>query len=495
MKKLISISIKTPTANLYALVLGLALAGCGAEALAATTYTMTDLSAAGPGYFPSSFAPNGQILMHSYVYPGYTPRLYNPATGRLNAIPALLGGGPYSDPVIINAKGQVAVVSGIFPKLYNPDGTIIDFNTLPHSLLNFPYDHPPTALSDSGILGVDAFIGSVKLGGMHKLARLWPCNDIPGDPTCEMFNPFVYDINAHGQAVGTSALLRPSPLLGVNSHAFIGTPSGLKDLTLSSGIPNITTRFGGNNDIAYAVNDKGFAVGQYTIGRTDPYPHHSSGDVLTHPVVWDTKNNKYTDLASPNSLGSLLDINASGQIVGAESSDNVISGLPNPTHGVIGHVNSRGLIDLTTLVKNLPAGWVISGANKISDDGRILAGAVGQSGLDGRWVLLTPSTQSPPPIPASAPLVPTNLTVVTASRSLIALHWIDTATNEKNYLIERCIGASCTNFSQIAQVGANVTTYANTGLSRNTSYRYRIRAVNTYGKSAYSNTLTAKTLR
>jgi hypothetical protein len=60
-------------------------------------------------------------------------------------------------------------------------------------------------------------------------------------------------------------------------------------------------------------------------------------------------------------------------------------------------------------------------------------------------------------------------------------------------MIERCKGSSCTNFAQTATVGPNVTTYANTGLSANIAYRYRVRAYNAGGNSAYSNIASATT--
>jgi hypothetical protein len=75
------------------------------------------------------------------------------------------------------------------------------------------------------------------------------------------------------------------------------------------------------------------------------------------------------------------------------------------------------------------------------------------------------------------------------------LAWTDHSNNESGFKIERCQGNSCTNFVQIAQVGPNVTTYNNTGLARNTRYRYRVRAFNTGGNSAYSNIAAARTLR
>src|SRR4030095_10616668 len=65
--------------------------------------------------------------------------------------------------------------------------------------------------------------------------------------------------------------------------------------------------------------------------------------------------------------------------------------------------------------------------------------------------------------------------------------------DETVFKIERCTGNNCTNFAEIAQVGANVTTFPNGGLAKNTWYRYRVRASNGNGDSAYSNIATEKT--
>jgi hypothetical protein len=75
----------------------------------------------------------------------------------------------------------------------------------------------------------------------------------------------------------------------------------------------------------------------------------------------------------------------------------------------------------------------------------------------------------------------------------VTLSWSDNSNNESGFRIERCQNNNCTNFVEITQVGSNVTNFVNTGLSGNKFYRYRVRAFNVTGNSAYSNIATVKT--
>src|SRR5439155_11556567 len=102
----------------------------------------------------------------------------------------------------------------------------------------------------------------------------------------------------------------------------------------------------------------------------------------------------------------------------------------------------------------------------------------------------TALTSTPPPAP---PAAPTSLAAAAVSTSQINLSWTDNATTEDGFRIERCAGAGCTGFAEIATVGANVVSYQNTGLTASTSYSYRVRAYNAGGTSPYSNTATATT--
>jgi Fibronectin type III domain/Calcineurin-like phosphoesterase len=100
------------------------------------------------------------------------------------------------------------------------------------------------------------------------------------------------------------------------------------------------------------------------------------------------------------------------------------------------------------------------------------------------------TTLAAPPV---LPLAPSSLTATAVSPTQINLSWADNSSNESGFRIERCKNPNCTNFAQIAQVGANVTSFADTTVNKNTAYNYRVRAFNTGGNSAYSNTAGAKT--
>jgi fibronectin type 3 domain-containing protein len=101
----------------------------------------------------------------------------------------------------------------------------------------------------------------------------------------------------------------------------------------------------------------------------------------------------------------------------------------------------------------------------------------------------TAATQAPPP-----PTAPGNLTATAASASQINLSWTASASGYgiAYYVVERCQGAGCTNFAQIAASAGTI--YSDTGLLSSTSYRYWVQAVDTAGNtSALSNTATAAT--
>ena len=82
--------------------------------------------------------------------------------------------------------------------------------------------------------------------------------------------------------------------------------------------------------------------------------------------------------------------------------------------------------------------------------------------------------------PPGAPIAPSISSITTNS---LVLSWIDGSTDESGFNIERSTDG--VNYLPLVTVGANVTSYTNTGLTANTTYYYRVRAYNNVGTSAW----------
>lgn len=94
---------------------------------------------------------------------------------------------------------------------------------------------------------------------------------------------------------------------------------------------------------------------------------------------------------------------------------------------------------------------------------------------------------------AGVPAAPSNLSATAVSKSQINLTWVDNAGDETGFQIEQSLNGSA--WAPVATVGKNMTSYADLGLQPSTRYYYRVRAWNSLGDSAYSNTASARTKR
>ena len=93
-----------------------------------------------------------------------------------------------------------------------------------------------------------------------------------------------------------------------------------------------------------------------------------------------------------------------------------------------------------------------------------------------------------------APTAPSGLTATAAGATQINLSWTASTDNVgvTGYRVERCQGASCVNFVQVATPTG--VSHADSGLTANTTYRYRVRATDAAGLlSGYSNIASATT--
>jgi hypothetical protein len=203
----------------------------------------------------------------------------------------------------------------------------------------------------------------------------------------------------------------------------------------------------------------------------------TTAGVLKISLVW--SDYPSTAAAAANLVNNLdLTVTAPG---GATYRGNVFSGGWSAPNGSADSVNN---VENVYMQSAATGTWTIavSGANVPNGPQPFALVVDGASSLTG-------------PAPATPPAAPSGLTATAASTTRINLTWTDASSNETGFKIERCTGSTCTNFAQITTVGMDVTSYSNTGLSKNTTYRYRVRATNSGGDSAYSNIASATTPR
>jgi glucose/arabinose dehydrogenase/fibronectin type 3 domain-containing protein len=120
--------------------------------------------------------------------------------------------------------------------------------------------------------------------------------------------------------------------------------------------------------------------------------------------------------------------------------------------------------------------------------------AVDAAGNLSAYSSIVPATTPTAP-DTTAPSAPTGLTATAISTTRIDLGWTASTDNVgvTGYRVERCQGSGCTSWAQVAT--PTTTSYSDTGLTQNTTYRYRVRAVDAAGNlSAYSSIVSRATL-
>jgi hypothetical protein len=107
------------------------------------------------------------------------------------------------------------------------------------------------------------------------------------------------------------------------------------------------------------------------------------------------------------------------------------------------------------------------------------------------------TTNAEPP-PPTVPNPPSSLVAVAGSSGnsrFVNLSWMDNSSNEDNFILERCQlnkNGVC-NFAVIATLAANSTAHTDNSVTRRKTYRYRVKARNVVGDSAYSSTVQVTT--
>ena len=208
----------------------------------------------------------------------------------------------------------------------------------------------------------------------------------------------------------------------------------------------------------------------YNLGSGSPPPADT-----TAPIV---------SITAPTS-GST--VSGTSVIISANASDNVgVAGVQFKLDGAnLGAEDTTSPYSITwnsTTASN--------GSHTLTATARDAAGNITTS--SGVAVMVNNTT---PPPDIQAPTTPTNLIATAQSSSQINLSWTASTDNVgvTGYRVERCQGSTCTSFSQVATPSG--TSYNDTGLIANTTYRYQVRATDAAGNlSGYSSIVNGTTL-
>ena len=138
---------------------------------------------------------------------------------------------------------------------------------------------------------------------------------------------------------------------------------------------------------------------------------------------------------------------------------------------------------ITSPQSGLVARWAMnegSGTAVYGTAGTAIHGTiVGSAGTN--W---TRSACAPFNLSFTPPAPPTGLGAVAVTFSRVDLTWTDASDNETGFEIERSTTGAGGTYSPLITVAVNSTSYSNTGLTTNSEYCYRVRAVNDFGGSA-----------
>jgi uncharacterized delta-60 repeat protein len=129
------------------------------------------------------------------------------------------------------------------------------------------------------------------------------------------------------------------------------------------------------------------------------------------------------------------------------------------------------VIDFAGSARAVAVGFAVNGKGYVST-------GFDQNNLKDLWEF-TPSIVPAPPV------APTNFAGVALSQSKIKLSWTDNTSDETGFFIERS-AVNNSSYLPFTTVGANTTTFEDTGLSPATNYYYKIRAVTPNGNSPYA---------
>jgi hypothetical protein len=247
-----------------------------------------------------------------------------------------------------------------------------------------------------------------------------------------------------------------------------------------------------NNAILYTPTQPAFGTGQVNGGSNAPAatliytpPTDFTGEALFSFMACETST---PELECSNQVGVRVTVgtpctyalSAAGQTFSASAGNGSVN------------VTAPGGCAWTAISNNLDWLTITSAGSGSGNEtvnfsvtvNSIASQRIGTLTIAGQTFTVTQQGTAPPP--SGPPLAPTGVTVAPAGTRMVAVTWTDIAVNETSYEVQRCrlFGTRCS-FSNVATgLAANTISYTNTVSSAGT-YRFRVRARNASGTSAY----------
>jgi hypothetical protein len=291
-------------------------------------------------------------------------------------------------------------------------------------------------------------------------------------------------VSANGQSAQSNVTVTTIP-----------APSNLTAAAVSTSQVNLTWTDNATNETGYTVERSTDGVTWNTIatglpaGSTSYSDSTASAGTTYHYLVYDY-NASSTSGNSNQATATTVTVAPSGLTATAVSSAQIILAWSDVT-GETGFQVQRSQDGVTWSLVGTTGAGVTSYQNTGLSAGtsykyRVEAtDAGGVSASSNVAAVTTPATPAPP-------AAPSGLVAVAGSATQVTLTWKDNSTNESGFYVERSSNNG-NSWTQIARVGASVTSYNDTSVSARKTYWYRVRAFNSGGTSAYSNVATVTT--